>query len=719
LSLAEDREGNIWVGTVGGGLNRIRRRAVNLEGTESGLPFPSVQSICEDRSGRIWAATQNGIIARREGNSWVSMRNEQDWPQDATCLTAGPDGSLWVGTRLHGLYCWRDGHFVDWGDRKSIRGQTLHTLLVSKNGDLWIGEETPHAIQRLRKGELKTFEVPQDIRIIRAMAEDSAGTIWAASSKGILFRIQDEKLQEVTPRADELASIRALTTTPDGTLWIGYAGWGIGRLKGDSYCQIRAEDGFYDNWISHIVPDEQGWLWFGGNRGLFKVRQDDLESFASRHSQRVRSIHYGRGEGLPSLQANFGDSPDSLRSRDGRLWIPMRTYLAVVHPDKLGENAEPPATLLTHVSVDDQQVGWYRGILPPPKSASPALLDLGSADSQLVLPPTHRQIDFEFAALNFIAPDNVQFRYRLEPLDYQWQEAGTKRSARYTRLNAGNYVFRVIACNAEGVWSKTGAVMGVQVNPFFWQTWTFRFIVLAAFTGALVAIVRYVSFRRLTQRLRLLEQQAALHKERARIAKDIHDDLGANLTQIALLGELARQDRGEPDRAAERTGKISATARQAIKSLDEIVWAVNPRNDTLAHLIDYAGQFALDYLRLAGIRGRLDFPEQTPIRQLSTDLRHNLFLVIKEALNNIVKHADAAEVWLRVQLSEQTLQIIVADNGKGFAAVPDNATSDGLRNMRQRMAEIGGECRIESNPGNGTKVIIALPWRAENEFVGK
>ena len=270
----------------------------------------------------------------------------------------------------------------------------------------------------------------------------------------------------------------------------------------------------------------------------------------------------------------------------------------------------------------------------------------------------------------------------------------------------------MIARTAEGSWTRAGPVLSLVVAPFFWQTWLFRGSVLAAFTLSIVAAVRYVSFRRLRQRLLSLEQQAALHKERARIAKDIHDDLGANLTQIALLGELAQQDRSEPEKAGERMSRISGTARNAIKSLDEIVWAVNPRNDTLAHLIEYAGQFALDYLRVAGIRCRLDFPEQTPARELSTDLRHNLFLVIKEALNNIVKHSRASEVRLRAVVTGEQLQFIIEDNGCGFERPPDNALADGLRNMRQRMADIGGECAIESKIKEGTRIRLTLPWAA-------
>ena len=431
---------------------------------------------------------------------------------------------------------------------------------------------------------------------------------------------------------------------------------------------------------------------------------------AEGRSRRVRSIHYGRSEGLPSLQGTFGESPDALRSRDGRLWMPMRTALVVVDPEKLGENVEPPPIFLSRASMDDRRIAWYSGVLPQPTNPAAPVLALGGADTLLRLPPGHRLLDFEFVAPSLAAPENVQFRYRLEGFEDDWVEAGGRRTARYPRLSAGNYVFRVTACNRDGVWNTVGASLRLVVTPFFWQTWWFRFAALAAFTLAIIAIVRYVSFRRLYQRLRLLEQQAALYKERARIAKDIHDDLGANLTQIVLLGELAQQDRGEPERSAERSSTISATARQAIKSLDEIVWAVNPRNDTLAHLIDYAGQFALDYLRLAGINCRLDFPESPPAREVSTDVRHNLFLAIKEALNNIVKHARATEVWLRASATDDGLRIAIEDNGCGFDQPPQDAWADGLRNMRQRLSEIGGECRIESKVGAGTKVSFELPW---------
>lgn len=705
-ALAEDREGNIWVGTSGGGLNRIRQRAVVLEGPENGLPFPSVISLCEDDHGSVWAATQNGSLARRQNDQWSSLRIGAGSPIQATCIASGPKGAIWLGTILHGLYAWRSGNFES-VDRPALNNQTVHCLLASRGGDLWVALETPPRLVRLRDGNTRVFDAPPDSRIIRAITEDPAGNIWAGTSKGNLFRISGDTLTEINHRdGRDKAPIRCLYCTPDGALWLGYAGWGVGRLKDGVYAEFHTENGLYDDQISAIIADGRGWMWFSSDKGLFKIRQQDLEDVARVVAGRVRSIHYGRSEGLPSLEANFGDAPNVLRSYDGRLWFPMRTALAIVDLEKLRESDIPPNTLIEQVSLDEKQVAAYSGIIPLRQGES---LPSTPSGTRLRFQPGYRRLTVQFTALNFSAPENIQFRYRLEGLDDDWNEAAD-RNVTYPRLPPGNYTLHITATDTEGNWDTGGTTLALTVVPFFWQTWWFRTGLLALFGLSVGAFVRYVYLRRFHQQLRILEHQTALHKERARIAKDIHDDLGANLTQIALLGELAQQDRSEPERASERMTKISATARQAIKSLDEIVWAVNPRNDTLAHLIDYAGQFALDYLRVADIRCRLDLPEHPPSREVSTDLRHNLFLVLKEALNNVVRHAQATEVFLRARADEKELLFTIEDNGRGFAAMPKDAFADGLRNMQQRMADIGGNCTIDSRLGQGTSIRLLLPW---------
>jgi signal transduction histidine kinase/ligand-binding sensor domain-containing protein len=708
LSLLEDREDNLWVGTGGGGLDRIRQRSVKLEGTETGLP-EAVQSLCQDDHGVLWATTQNGLLVHWVDNKWKPIATEESWPGDATCVVADHSDTVWVGTQHHGLLCCRDGHLISWPKADQVKGHAIRAMLVSKSGDLWIGEENTNSLQCLHGDQLQDFELPPNIRLIRAIAQDNAGNIWVGTSKGVLLRVNGNQLtDETTNLFGEPLSIRYLYATPDGSLWIGFAGWGLGRIKNGQFSRISDAQGLYDNYISQIISDGRGNLWFGSNRGIFKVSLQELDAVAEGRASHLRSVHYGQGEGLPSLQADFGYTPGALRTRDGWLWIPTRSGIVVVNPDSLTDNLEPPPVLVKRIMLDDQILAQYQGVVPEKNSSK--ILDLRTGDLLFRLPANYNRLEIDYTAMSFFAPENVQFRYQLEGVDKGWIEAGTQRSVAYSRLPAGTYHFRVIASNREGVWSELGAGFAFVVLPFFWETWTFQLIVFGAFTLCIVLIVRYLSFRRLRLRLQRVEQQAALYKERARIAKDIHDDLGANLTQIALLSELVRHDSAPPSKTDAHTHKISATARQAIKSLDEIVWAVNPRNDTLAQLMDYTGQFALDYLESAEVRCRLDFPDQIPDRQIPTNVRHNLFLVVKEALNNVVKHAQADEVWLRLFTTDMALQIEIEDNGRGFGQTSDSPGADGLGNMRQRMKEIGGACRIESRVGKGTKIIIEFPW---------
>jgi signal transduction histidine kinase/ligand-binding sensor domain-containing protein len=711
--LGQDTEGNLWAGTTGGGLDRLRPRIIQLLGTGSGLPNENVRSVCQDVSGAIWVTTRNGLLASWQSNAWNVLPGGSDKLAGVfSCVAADPNGGLWMGTRNHGFYHLQNGQSQNWRREDGLSSDDVRSILESSSGDVYVATDNPSRVQRLRGGKLQALEMSPQLRSIRALTEDNYGHIWVASADGRLLQVQGDQLLDETPGiTNRLYSIRSLYATPDGSLWIGYAGWGIGWLKDGHYARITSAQGLYDDYVSQMVADDHGWLWCAGNRGIFEVQLESLRE-AAQNGSRLHCLAYSQGEGFPNLQANYENVPGALHSGDGRLWFPMYTGLAVVRPQRFPVNTPPPPVLLEQAAVDGQVVGMYdRYLSADPESLSNVVNLRDSEGSLLRLPPSMHELDFQFTALSFTTPENVEFEYRLRGLDDNWSQPTTARTINYPRLPRGDYSFQVRACNIAGVWDQQAASLSFKVLPFYWETWWFRLSVLIAFTAMIVAIVRYVSFQRLRNHLRRLEQQAALQKERARIAKDIHDDLGADLTQIAYLGELAQQDSGEAGKVAERIGTISATARQAVKSLDEIVWAVNPRNDTLPHLIDYAGQFAVDYLRPAGIRCRLDFPEQIPARELSTNLRHNLFLVIKEALHNIVKHASATEIWLRVELNDDRLKVVIEDNGRGFAQAPDNALADGLRNMRQRIEEIGGECRVESQPQTGTRVILNLPWQ--------
>lgn len=300
-------------------------------------------------------------------------------------------------------------------------------------------------------------------------------------------------------------------------------------------------------------------------------------------------------------------------------------------------------------------------------------------------------------------------------------DAGTVRQVNYSYVPPGRYTFRVIACNNDGVWNETGAHLAFVVQPHFWQTLGFR---IALGTLALIVVAGGVWFetrRRLHRKLERAERQRAIERERARIAKDIHDDLGASLTRITMLCQTARADLHRPDQAAEDLDRIYGTARELTRALDEIVWAVNPHHDTLDSLANYLGRFAQDYLRVAGLRCRLDIPVHLPPWPLTAEVRHNLFLAFKEALNNVLKHAAATEVRLTLALAPDSFRLTVEDDGRGFVpaevspdsvAEPDRVgAGNGLANMRRRLEEIRGRCEIHSQPGAGTRVVFVVEQR--------
>jgi len=711
-ALAEDGEGNLWVGTAGGGLNLVRPRAVGLITTKAGLPFGPARSVCQDAEGWGWAALQDGSLARGRGSQWSVVTRAEGWPGgDARCVATARGGGVWIGTADLGLQRLHAGTARSWGLREGLSSQNVRSLLQATNGDLWIATDTPNRLWLLREEQIHDMKMPDGVRSIRALAEGVDGTIWAGTSGGQVLRVAGRVIvNEVAAQKGLPYSVRCLHTTPDGSLWIGYAGWGVGRWHDGRYARVDATRGLYDDYIWQMLSDGQGGLWLTGNHGLFQVRLEELVNVAEGRSEHLRSIAYGRSEGLPTLQPVCDNSPSACRGQDGQLWFATRNGLLVVHQAKIRDNPRPPPVLLSEVKVDDRLVARLDSKSPLRAPGNSKLTDLRAPGVALQLPPRHSKIEFAFTALSFSSPENVHFRHRLKGFDTEWVEAGPQRSARYPRLSGGQYEFEVTACNESGVWSETGYHLRFVVEPFFWQRWWFRGLLLVTFTAGVVAVVRYVSFRRLRLQMRRLEQQAVLDKERARIAKDLHDDLGASMTQMTLLLELAVQHRPDPDAVIGCVQDGLQAAREAIKSLDAAVWAVNPANNTLPELVAYIGQFAMDFLQQANIRCDLDLPDHPPERPVSAELRHGLFLIVKEALNNVVRHAHASEVRLRIAVTAATLEVLVADNGCGIERKPDDALADGLRNMRQRAEELNAQFQLESTPGTGTRVAVRYPW---------
>lgn len=728
LSLAEDREGNIWAGTGGCGLDRITFRGVRLEAMENDQMPSQIQSICEDADGILWGATQNGALVSRVNGRWMPVLTNAPFAGIATCVAAG-DGGVWVGTQKGKLFCLGSGldaaretylaamagvqRMTAWaGDTNytiwevNLADFPILGLLPASNGDLWIAGDK--VLQCLHRGQIKNIKLPRDIRYY-AIAEDAGGKIWIGGGDAFMY-FDGKKLVDRTPHLKLSGRpICCIYATDDGYIWIGSRGGGLIRYKNAHAEQVGSNQGLADDYISQIVEDRRGWLWFGANHGIFKIRKEELDLAMKNRNIHLRPIIYGENEGLASLEALYSVTAPYIFSRaildrDGRVWLLTHKGVVVAAPAVLSDDLAPPPVLLTQVVLDGQATASYGGAV-----SFKTVANLKSLSDPLQLPPSHRHLEFDFTAFHLRAPENTHFRYQLVGFDTNWIDAGTERTANYSRLSAGHYRFDVEACVGAGQWSDP-AILSVTVIPFFWQTWWFQVGVFVLFTSCVIVAARYISIRKIKVQMGLLEQRAALDKERARIARDLHDDLGCSLNKVALTLDMMRSDSAGPDSESKDIRQCSVMVRDIAQSMDEIVWAINPRNDTLRYMVDYISQSAVEFLQAAGLRCVVDLPENLPDQTVPPDARHNLLLVVKEALNNIARHARATEVHLCISVSESQIAIGVMDNGCGFESAPDNSECDGLRNMRQRMEEIHGEFQLKSQPGNGTRVAFHYAW---------
>lgn len=317
------------------------------------------------------------------------------------------------------------------------------------------------------------------------------------------------------------------------------------------------------------------------------------------------------------------------------------------------------------------------------------------------LPTGARDVVFRFTAPVFTAPERARFRSQLVGYDPQWSRSTAERTIRYPRLPAGQYRLRVSVRDRDGAWSVPASGQ-VTVPAFFWETIWFWSVISGAALGVTGVAVRVYDKRRTARKLQRQEQRHAVERERARIARDIHDDIGAGLTEMALLSDLAQTKTG-----GDHLERIFRRSCELAKSLDEIVWAINPRNDTLEGLLSYLAEFAQSFLLTAGLACRLDLPRDPPVVSLGPNLRHHLWLAVKETLNNAVKHAGATEVQLQVELFRGELSIRITDNGVGFTGAA-LAEQDGLANLQTRLSEINGTAQLTSAPGAGTRIVLTV-----------
>ncbi len=672
-TLTLDHEGSLWLGTNRGVVQLAPRRVAAVTEQE-GLAEPFTTSVLQTRDDALWVGTWGGGLHRFDDGRLTRRYTTADGlPYDKIrSLYEARDGTLWIGTRT-GAAVLRDNQITTrLPGIAEVRG-----FAETEDGTVWIGAAT-RLIARMPAGRMvepdPAFWSDKQIWALHAARD---GSVWIGSENG-LFRYDGDRLHTYDA-SDGLRSpfVVAIHEEDDGTLWFSTYENGLHRYRDGRFVAVTTREGLHHNGVWRMMRDEHGGVWMSSDQGIFRVQHDRLHAVADAVERgtvpavRLDPLVFTEVEGLPSRECNRA-SPAGWRLRDGRLAFNNLRGFVLIDPARALDPLPPPQTTLQRVEADGVPVD-----LRPGRTAH--------------VPTGTKQLRVDFAALSFIAPGQNHYRYRLDGYDEGWIDGGHRPSASYTNLPPNDYTFRVQSASGTSAWGPaTTAVL--TLRPRLWQTWWVRILALGAIFGLLAAAYQY-RVRRLLEMERL----------RLRLAADLHDDVGSNISSIALISEMLKNRAPDQDLDPRHLQRIHAAAEETVRSLRDIIWLVDPKHDTLDDLVRRMRRVAPTLLN--GTRSTFDVPASTETHPLDMAFMRNVFLIYKEALHNIAKHAEAQHVTIAVETKQGRLTLHIRDDGRGFDA--SSKRGHGLANMRRRAETINGHLAIESQPGDGTQVTLS------------
>jgi ligand-binding sensor domain-containing protein/signal transduction histidine kinase len=724
FSTYEDRGGVLWVATPGG-LGRLKDGVLTSYTSRDGLSDDVVMALFEDQEGSLWIGTEAGGLNRLKDAKFTTYSAKEGLTNDVVwALCPGADGSLWAGTNGGGLNRLRDGKITSYSTKDGLASNIVRALYEDKAGNLWAG--TPGGLNRLRRGHIDTFTVGDGLSNngVTSIEEDRDGNLWIGTLGG-LTRFKDGRFTIYTTgdglSDDRISSLRA---SRDGGLWIGTRTGGLNRLEGGRFTSYRAKEwipddsvraiyededgvlwvgmrksglsrfsnrdfttcsmktGLFDNCVFQIIGDDRQNLWMSSPRGVFRVSKGEFADFAGGRVTQIASVSYGTADGMLSRECN-GGQPGAVKSADGKLWFATIRGIAMIDARITQINEVPPPVAIERVVVDGEPI---------------------ALNARVDLPPGKERYEFYYTALSLAAPEKVRFKYRLEGFDKEWVDAGTERIGLYTHIPPGTYKFRVIACNNDGVWNETGALLNLYLNPYFYQTYWFYAAVAA--TLGLMALAIY--------RLRvkgIKAQFAAVLEERGRMAREIHDTLAQGFVGIALqLQAVEKAMPDAPDKAGQHLALAKSMVSHSLVEARRTVWDLRSQQLENNDLPTAFSQTARQMTEGTGVVAEVRISGES--RRLPWRIENNAFRIAQEALTNAIRHAEPKHVLIELDFETSNLQLKVKDDGRGFDVEGVLATADGhfgLLGMRERVEHVGGRLTLSSRPGEGTEVWATIP----------
>lgn len=706
ISVHGDIEGSIWVGTEDNGLNRLRQQAITTYSQRDGLAGNNVYPIYQDRAGNIWIGIwDHGLTMYQDGYfTQYTRKNSSLCSSIITSLAEDREGRLWIGG--YGGLCWfKDGKFTPFSEPVESGSSVISAIYQDQKGDFWFGTEAA-GLYRYHDGQLSHLTTQDGLpgASVRAIVEDRDGTLWIGTYGG-LVHFKDESFTVYTTQHG-LASnrLRSLYQDNDGTLWIGTYDGGLSRYREGKFTSYTTHDGLFNSGVFQIMEDGRGNLWLSCNMGIYRVSKRELADFADGKIHAITSVAYGRADGMLNQECNGGTQPAGIKTLDGKLWFPTQGGVAIVDPEALPFNAHPPPVIIESATVEREA----RDLSQP-----------------LRIEPGQANLEIHYTGLSFIKPGQVKFKYKLEGADQRWIEAGNRRVAYYSHLSPGEYVFRVIAANADGVWNTEGAQITVSVRPPFYRTAWFLIISFAMTIGAAVLFYRWRVARLKKEKLaqqvfsqQLIESQ---EHERQRIAAELHDSLGQNLLIIRNRALSGASGVAGSLNARARFDEISDAAARAIEEVREIAYNLRP------HHLDQLGLTTTIRVMIEKLSDVSTTRFTTSLEELDGLLMPTaeitLYRILQEAVSNIVRHSRATEASVEVFRGERLLLLTVRDNGQGWnaktAKPASGRTGFGLVGIAERVRILGGTHAIHSAPGQGTTLTISLALPTNGKEQGR